>query len=136
LLLPWHLLPLILPLIAFLAAFTLDPVAVTRLVWASVNGSFGKPTQIAGSALLLGVVAAAAWAFRPLPTAVPTSVPTGAAGRQKAAPRKAKRTTSPKDVAPAGAEPAEPANPPKRRTRNRRAPEAAATQEAVAIQKA
>ncbi len=122
LLLLWELLPLVLALLAFVAAFIFDPVAITRLVWACVSGNLGEPVQIAGSVILLCVVAAIVWAFRPLPSSVP--------GRQKSVRRHARRTTSGKDASASGVERRDAADAPKRRTRNRSTPEVAAAPEA------
>jgi len=121
-LLLWQLLPLVLTLLVFVAAFTLDPDAVVRLVWACVSGTFGKPVQIAGAGILLGVVGATAWAFRPLPRDV--------RGQQKTIRRPARRTTSGKDASASGADHRVDAEAPKRRTGNRSASEAAPAPEA------
>jgi len=118
----WEQLPLLLTLLVFVAAFTFDPEAVTRLVWACVSGTFGTPVQIAGAAILLSVVAATLWAFRPLPSYV--------RGQQKSVRRPATRTTSVKDASASDAKQREDADAPKRRTRNRSTSETAPAPEA------
>lgn len=70
----WGLLPPVLVLLFSMAVFIFDPAAVTRLVWACVNGSLGRPAQFTGSTTLFGVFAATIWAFRPLST-LPKSLP-------------------------------------------------------------
>jgi hypothetical protein len=67
----WRLLPLVVVLLVFIAAFTFDPEAVMRLICACVTGTFGQRVQIVGATILLCVVAATVWAFRPLPSAIP-----------------------------------------------------------------
>jgi hypothetical protein len=122
LLLLGKLLPLVLVLSAFVAAFIFDPEAIMRLVWACVTGNFGARVQIAGAAVLLSVAAAMVWAFRPLPASVP--------GRDKSVRRHARRATSGKDASAAGIKPRDATNPPKRRTRNQSTAEAVVAPEA------
>jgi hypothetical protein len=86
-LLPWRLVPLVLVVLVFIAGFILDPEAVMRLVWACVSGAFGRRVQIAGGAILLGVVAVTVWAFRPL-------APSGPVRQAKAARRPSGRAPS------------------------------------------
>ncbi len=113
-LLLWKLLPLVLVLLVAVAAFALDPEAVLRLTWACIRGSFGARLQIAGSVILLSGVAATAWAFRPLSSAV--------SGRQKSAQPRARRATSGKTV-PAASPPPDATNASKRGPAHRGAPQ-------------
>lgn len=120
----WDLLPFLLVLLVFAMALTFDPEAIMRLVWACVSGTFGKPVQIAGAVILFSIVAVAVWAFRPLPASVPD--------RGKNVRRPARHRTSGNDAS-AGAE--EGAGTPKRRTRKRTTPDAAAVPEAPELEK-
>lgn len=120
-LLLWELLPLLLVLLVALAAFTFEPEAVVRLVWACVNGSFGEKVQIVGTAVVLGVIAATVWAFRPEPSATPA--------RKKTARRPAKRAAPKQDVA--DAEQGDAAETPQRRKRGQNKPEAGAEAETM-----
>lgn len=65
--LAWELLPLVVLLLAALAAFVLDPEAVVRLTWACVSGTFGTGVQVTGCVVLLAGAGAIAWAFWPEP---------------------------------------------------------------------
>lgn len=121
-LLLWRLLPLVLVLLAFMAAFTFDPEAVLRLVWACVSGAFGKSMQIAGLVILLCLVTATVWAFRPLPS--------DHSGEPKSIRRPARRASSGKNASASGPGQREEADAPRRQTRDRTTPEAAAPPEA------